>query len=119
LELTTNGGTQTLDLTAVQGLVLPTGLTRTLDMTNAKLVAAWLEANSANDGDFTLAPGAATPYPISGAGNSRVFNPGEVGLLCFRSVASAKPTVSGTEKHIDYSGGTGRKLYVELYFGVP
>lgn len=115
----TIAGDITIDLTAVAGLAMPPGATRTLDMTTAKLVAFIMKAKSDNSAVINVAPGAANPYPIFGAGNDIDIPKGFCLTGGFVDVASELPAVSGTVKTIKFAGTDGNILYVDLYFGIP
>jgi hypothetical protein len=117
LTITLGVGITTIDLTAVSGLSVPPG-TRTLDMTGARVALAMLKADPANTNPVNVAPGAANPYPLFGAGNDVNVDKGRVIASGYDGVASQQPLVSGTVKNIDISSGVaGDKLYLDLYFG--
>jgi len=114
-EITLGAGITTIDLTAAPGLVLPFGTTRNIDFTGAKLVAFLFEGTGV--GAVNVAPGASNPYALFGTGNDIDVSLGQIVCGVFRGVATTLPAVSGSVKTIDLSGGSGRKLYLELYFG--
>lgn len=115
-KITIGGSPTDLDLTAIQGLTVPAGATRTLDMTGAKLVAAVFHAASANTGAVTIGPSGSNDYALFGASNDIDLPKGMQINLCHR-IASQLPAVSGTAKIIRISGTSGDILYVDLYFG--
>lgn len=118
LLITLGSGVTTIDLTAIAGLAMPPGATRTLDMTAAKLVAWIIAADADNTNDVLVDGAVLTPYPLFGSGKSRLFNPGEVAASCFNGVASGKPLVSSTVKNIGLSSGhAGDIVGLDLYFG--
>lgn len=118
-ELTlTNGAPTTIDLTAVQGLVMPTGLTRTIDLSGAKLKAWLFETPAANVGTVTIAPGAANPYPLYGASKDLILPKSFVLASGFKAAESSLAAVAGGAKTLTFStSNTGDKLYVELWAG--
>ncbi len=119
-EITIGGGIATIDLAAITALALPSGATRTVDLTTAKLVALVLRADDENEAAVTVAPGASDPYPLFGAGNEIEIPPGmQIQAGYAGDVASGHPAVSATVKDIDISGTSGDVLYLDLYFGVP
>lgn len=108
----------TIDLTAVQALVLPTGVARLVDLTGAKLKAFFLRAGNDNDAaGVTIEPGSSNPYPIFGTGNTIVLGPGRIEAGGFDGIESDLAAVAGGAKEIDISGTTGDTLYFELLFG--
>lgn len=116
INVTIAGGVPTvIDLTAVQGLVTPTDVTRTLDMTGKKLVACFFHAGAENVDPINIAPGV-SPYPLFGTGNDLDLEPGEVLAKSFKDLATSLPAVAAGVKHISVDGTDDDTLYVELYF---
>lgn len=92
--------TTTIDLTAVQGAVMPSTATRSIDLTSAKIVAAIFRAKTTNTSAVNIAPGGSDPYPIFGTGNDIDLKPGMVVGVGFDGVATTLPAVSSTVKNI-------------------
>jgi hypothetical protein len=119
-ELTLNSGTPTtVDLAAVQALVQPAGLTRTVDLTGAKLIAWLFETPAENTGVATVAPGDTNPYPsLFGSGKSIDLAAGRVEAGAVKGMASNLAAVAAGVKTLKFSTTqTGDKIYVELWAG--
>jgi hypothetical protein len=115
-KVTIGGSPTDLDLTAIQGLTIPSGATRTLDMTGAKLVAAVFRAADANTGAVTVGPSGSNDYALFGSGND-IEVPKGLQINISSRIAAQLPAVSGTAKIIRLSGTSGDIIYVDLYFG--
>jgi hypothetical protein len=113
LKITVTG---TVNLTAVAGLAVPPG-GRTLDMTGKKLVGFLLRAPTANTSVVNVAPGAANPYPLLGAGNDIDLPPGSVLGFSFVDKATSLPAVGATVKNIDITIAGSDVLYLDAYLG--
>jgi hypothetical protein len=115
-KITLGGAPTDLDLTAIQGLTIPSGATRTLDMTGAKLVAAVFHAAAANTAAVNVGPSGSNDYALFGAGND-IDIPKGMQINIAARIASQLPTVGGTAKIIRLSGTSGDIINVDLYFG--
>ena len=114
----TNGAPTTIDLTAVQGLTLPIGSTRNIDLSGAKITAALFETDSANTGVVTVEQGASNPYLPFGSGNKIDMPKGLVAAIAFKGVASQLAAVAAGAKTLKFSTTvTGDKIYVEIWAG--
>lgn len=115
----TSGSPTTIDLTAVQALVQPAGVTRTVDLTGAKPIAWLFETAAANTGVVTIAPGDSNPYPsLFGSGKSIDLAKGRVEAGAVKGIASPLAAVATGAKTLKFSTThTGDKLYVELWAG--
>lgn len=117
----TLGGATTLDLAAIAALALPSAATRTVDLTGKKLKAVLLRSKSTNNAaGINIAPGAANPYPMFGAGNDITLYPDAELMMAFRATEppAGIPAVAAGAKEIDLTpGAAGDVLYIELYFG--
>jgi hypothetical protein len=113
----TSGSPTTIDLTAVQGLAIPIGSTRTIDLTGAKVTAYLFETDQANTGVVTIEDGASNPYQLW-AGQKLSLGKGRVEAGAFKGIASQLAAVAAGAKTIKVSTTvTGDKLYLELWAG--
>lgn len=115
-KITLGGSPTDLDLTAIQGLAIPAGATRSIDMTGAKLVAAVFRAADANVGAVTVGLSGSNDYAPFGAGNE-IDIPKGLQIDISSRIAAQLPAVSSTAKIIRLSGTSGDIIYVDLYFG--
>ena len=113
----TISGTQTIDLTAVEGLAMPEAATRSIDLTSSKIVAVRFKADADNASAVNVAPGASNPYPLFGTANDIDVEPGEVVIKAAIDAAAQQAAVAPTVKEIDVSGTNGDVLTVEIYAG--
>lgn len=113
--LTMTGSAVQVDLTALAGLAMPPTATRTLDLTGAKIIAFHFRPRSSNVGAITVAPGAATPYPLFGTAHPITLQPGQEIGCAFSGVASTLPAVSPTVKRIDFTGTMGDLIDVLIF----
>ncbi len=109
--------TTTIDLTAVQGAVMPSTATRTIDLTGAKVVAAVFRAKSDNTSAVNIAPGGSDPYPVFGTANDIDIKPGMVVAIGFDGVATTLPAVSSTVKNITVTVSGSDSVEVLLLAG--
>jgi hypothetical protein len=116
--ITLGSGITTIDLTNAAVLALPGNATRTFDFVAKRVVGFILRtATTNNSAGVNIAPGAANPYPLFGAGNDITLLPGSRLQFGFDGIASGLPAVSGTAKSIDLTGTSGDVVYVDLYLG--
>lgn len=119
-KITLGAGTTTLDLAAIAALAMPSGATRTVDLTGAKLKTLVLRTEPNNNAaGVTIAPGGSNPYPMFGSGNDIILYPDSQLVLTFRNTEppTGIPAVAGGAKEIDLSGTTADVIHVEMYFG--
>lgn len=114
-----NSGTPTtIDLTAVQGLALPIGSTRLIDLTGAKLKAWLFETDVANVGTVKVEPGASNPYFLGATGDASTMHKGRVQAGAFKGIESQLAAVAAGAKTLKFTfSNTGDKIYVELWAG--
>jgi len=114
----TSGAPTTIDLTAVQGLAIPLGSSRTIDLTGAKLKAWLFETDAANVGTVRIEEGAANPYQIWGSGAYQILGASRVVAGAFKSAESSLAAVAAGAKTLKFTfTNTGDKIYVELWPG--
>ena len=109
-QLTIGGGITTIDLTAALA-----ALDRYVDMTDLYIFAGLFAAPAANNGDVTIAPGAATPYPIFGAAKDILLPASRTIVWCDSQLDAVQ--VSGSVKNIDISGTSSDILNLILIGG--
>jgi hypothetical protein len=114
-----SGSPTTIDLTAVQGLSMPLGSTRTLDLTGAKIKAFCLRTDPANVGTVKVEQGASNPYLLWGSGDAVTLHKGRIQASSFLSgTESALAAVAAGAKTLKFTfSNTGDKIYVELWAG--